>query len=656
MAPAPSIATSTPAWAAWRLDPPSATPLDSTTFRNQAQLPRLPVPPLDVTLAKVLDSCRPLAKDASEFEALKKKVEEFSQQGGVGHVLQKRLEERREQQGLKSWIAEWWDTDAYMAYRDSVVVNVSYYYGFHRLPQAPQSSKTTDPRKADPAYVAASIVETALEFRSMLVNGELVPEPAGKEGGELCMESFKWAFNACRVPASPSDYAVKTAENAPEAQHMVVVRKNHFYSLPLVDEKGRRFTVEEFMRSFQEILDRDDAPAPGVGILTGINRDTWHFAHVHLLGSARNAETIASIHSSAFVLAFDDATPEPKLKPIAEGSKSLTSPGICDFSERIWKAGGAGFGEGEAANRWWDKPLQWIVFANGEAGFIGEHSCMDGTPTARLNDFLSKRLLTQKPSPIGASDPPPSASPAVKSLPFDLDDKSLKAIESAKKEFADHVGQYKVHYLHYGRYGKEGIKKMKTSPDGWTQMVFQLAYYMTHGHPCGTYEAAQVRRFQLGRTETVRICTDATVEFTKAMLDEGKSEKERRALFQKAIEGHGKDMKNASGGMGIDRHLFGLRHLVKEGESAPLLSDPLLARSSTWNMSTSQIFIENSPAYGWGPVVGDGYGLPYMIHTEHLQFTVTCHERMPGQKFTDNLGKAADLIMDMMEGAADAKL
>jgi len=84
-----------------------------------------------------------------------------------------------------------------------------------------------------------------------------------------------------------------------------------------------------------------------------------------------------------------------------------------------------------------------------------------------LNDFLSKRLLTQKPSPIGASDPPPSASPAIKSLPFDLDDKSLQAIESAKKEFADHVGQYKVHYLHYGRYGKEGIKKMKTSPDGW---------------------------------------------------------------------------------------------------------------------------------------------------------------------------------------------
>lgn len=80
------------------------------------------------------------------------------------------------------------------------------------------------------------------------------------------------------------------------------------------------------------------------------------------------------------------------------------------------------------------------------------------------------------------------------------------------------------------------------------------------------------------------------------MLDSSKSDSDRRDLFKKAIAQHGKDMKDASAGQGIDRHLFGLRHLVKAGEEAPLLSDPLVARSSTWNMSTSQIFIENSPA------------------------------------------------------------
>jgi carnitine O-acetyltransferase len=38
-------------------------------------------------------------------------------------------------------------------------------------------------------------------------------------------------------------------------------------------------------------------------------------------------------------------------------------------------------------------------------------------------------------------------------------------------------------------------------------MVMQLAYALTYGHSVATYEAAQVRRFVLGRTETVRVCT-----------------------------------------------------------------------------------------------------------------------------------------------------
>lgn len=79
--------------------------------------------------------------------------------------------------------------DGYMRYRDSVVVNVSYYYGFSRLPQAPQGQQ--EPAGGDPAYVAASIVSTALEFRRLIAKGLLEPEKAGKEG-ELCMESYKW--------------------------------------------------------------------------------------------------------------------------------------------------------------------------------------------------------------------------------------------------------------------------------------------------------------------------------------------------------------------------------------------------------------------------------------------------------------------------------
>jgi hypothetical protein len=41
------------------------------------------------------------------------------------------------------------------------------------------------------------------------------------------------------------------------------------------------------------------------------------------------------------------------------------------------------------------------------------------------------------------------------------------------------------------------------------------------------------------------------------MLDPSKSNGEKRDLFRKAVKVHGSEMKDASSGMGVDRHLFG---------------------------------------------------------------------------------------------------
>ena len=56
------------------------------------------------------------------------------------------------------------------------------------------------------------------------------------------------AFNACRIPASPSDYAIKVAENEKEAQHFTVVKKNRFYSVPVCDENGQEFSIDQLRR------------------------------------------------------------------------------------------------------------------------------------------------------------------------------------------------------------------------------------------------------------------------------------------------------------------------------------------------------------------------------------------------------------------------
>lgn len=121
------VVAATPKWSTWRLNPASATPVTSRMLKNQSQLPKLPVPALDVTLAKVLKSCRAVAKSESEYAALEKSAVEFAGVGGLGRALQERLEAKRNDPACRNWIAEDWDMDCYMKYRDSVVVNVSYY-------------------------------------------------------------------------------------------------------------------------------------------------------------------------------------------------------------------------------------------------------------------------------------------------------------------------------------------------------------------------------------------------------------------------------------------------------------------------------------------------------------------------------------------------
>lgn len=101
----PRIQTTTPEWSKWRMNPPSAIPVDSVTFRNQSKLPKLPVNDLDVTLDKLVKSCEPLAKDQAEFDAFKAKVEAFRQQDGLGRQLQQRLVDKRAEPSVSGFAA-----------------------------------------------------------------------------------------------------------------------------------------------------------------------------------------------------------------------------------------------------------------------------------------------------------------------------------------------------------------------------------------------------------------------------------------------------------------------------------------------------------------------------------------------------------------------
>lgn len=546
-------------------------------LRFQESLPRLPVPTLEETAARYVKSLHPLLS-AAEYDTSKKAVEEFVRPGGVGRRLQEKLVARREDPAVRNWIYEWWNDAAYLSYRDPVVPYVSYFYS-HR----------DDRRRRDPAKRAAALARAALEFKAQVDAGTLEPEYMRKL--PICMDSYQWMFNACRVPARPADHPVKYDPAEQKHKHILAVRKNQFFKIPH-EVDGKQLNASELEAQFARVYELATAQrAPAVGALTSENRDVWTDARQVLLdASPKNAAALEAVESASFVVCLDDAAPVT----------------LEERARQYW--------HGDGQNRWYDKPLQFVVNDNGTSGFLGEHSMMDGTPTHRLNDYVNEVIFGNKLADL--SDPAVRsnlADPAP--VKFEVTAEVQAEIDRATRDFGAVIGQHELAVQAYQGYGKGLIKKFRTSPDAYVQLVIQLAYHKMHGRNRPTYESAATRRFQLGRTETCRSVSDDSVAFCSAMADSAAADSDRVELFRKAAAAHIEYISAASEGKGVDRHLFGLKRLLEPGEDLPAIyKDPAYGYSTSWFLSTSQLSSEYFNGYGWSQVIDQGFGIAYMIN------------------------------------------
>lgn len=541
-------------------------------LRFQDSLPRLPVPTLEETGKRYLKTLDPLLT-REELASSKAAVEEFIRPGGVGAKLQEKLIAKREDPKTKNWIYEWWNDAAYLSYRDPVVPYVSYFYS-HR----------DDRQRRDPAKRAAAITTSVLEFKKQVDGGTLEPEYMKKL--PICMDSYKWMFNASRVAARPADHPVKYSPDA--NKHIIAIRKNQFFKIPH-EINGKQLNTSELEKQFVRVYEKAQRVAP-IGALTSEHRDVWADARQALLDtSPKNQASLEAIESASFVVCLDDASPVT----------------MEERAHQYW--------HGDGANRWYDKPLQFIVNDNGTSGFMGEHSMMDGTPTHRLNDYINDLMFGNK---LDYSDPTVRSDlPEPQLISFDITPKVQAEVDRAIKDFNAVIGQHQLAVQAYQGYGKGLIKKFKCSPDAYVQMIIQLAYFKMYGKNRPTYESAATRRFQLGRTETCRTVSSESAAWCAAMNDISAKDDARLDMFRKAIASHLEYITAASDGKGVDRHLFGLKKLLEPGEEVPAIyKDPAFAYSSSWYLSSSQLSSEFFNGYGWSQVIDGGFGIAYMIN------------------------------------------
>ncbi|KAK9464923.1 acyltransferase ChoActase/COT/CPT [Lipomyces arxii] len=584
-------------------------------LRFQESLPRLPVPSLKDTAAVYLKSVHPIVSP-EQFRNTVNVVQKFISDQGEGPALQKRLLAKATDPNVKNWVYDWWNDAAYMSYRDPVVPYVSYFYG-HK----------DDPVRKTAASRGAAIVTAALDFKMLVDSKNLEPEYLKRR--PLCMDSYKWMFNACRIPAPGSDHAVKYSPESPENKTITVIRKNRFYDLPYEVDGVQLSTAELEAQLAKIIADADAQPkAPAVGAISSANRDREVVYRNHLRSDPTNAKLLARVEASAFVLALDDGT----------SPSSLT-----ERAHQFW--------HGDGANRWYDKPCQFIVCDNGVSGFMGEHSMMDGTPTCRLNDYVCDVILNNKVS-HGSSLrqlPPPQE------LKFSVSDIVQADLAEAQEAFKKEIGLHEVEVLAYTRFGKDLIKTFKASPDAYVQMALQLAHYRMFGCLRPTYESATTRQYQLGRTEVCRSASDDALSFVEAFGKTDVSPSEKVALMRQAMNAHVEYVGAATAGFGCDRHLFGLKNLVDKGSPMPeIFTDPTYGFSTTWIFSTSQLSSEFFNAYGWSQVTDKGFGIAYMINGGSLQFNV-CSKFQNSPELSRQIGKALDDMADMFQTAEPPK-
>ncbi|KAM9582381.1 carnitine O-palmitoyltransferase 1, muscle isoform [Guaruba guarouba] len=565
-------------------------------YSFQTSLPKLPVPPVQATITRYLESVRPLMDDEkyTKMETLAKEFKET-----IAPRLQKYLI-------LKSWwttnyVSDWWEEYIYLRGRSPIMVN-SNYYAMDFLYVTPSHIQ---------AARAGNAVHAMILYRRKLDRGELPPLMA-LGIVPMCSSQSERMFNTTRIPGKETDRLLHLGDS----RHVAVFHRGRFYRLGLY-KGGQLLPPCDLQLQFQRILDDPSGPQPGeerLAALTAGERAPWAEARARFFSRGPNKASLDAIEGAAFFVALDEEA--HGAAPRREGCMDAYAKSLL---------------HGRCYDRWFDKSFTLVVYPNGKLGANAEHSWADAPIIGHLWEFMlgTDRFELGYTEDGHCKGEPNTMLPPPQRLQWDIPEECCAAIERSyllARALAEDVD---FHVFHFSDFGKGLIKRCRTSPDAFIQISLQLAHFRDKGRFCLTYEASMTRLFRDGRTETVRSCTAESTAFVRSMADPAQSRAERQRLFRLAAEKHQLMYRLAMTGAGIDRHLFCLYLMSRYlGLQSPFLAQVL---SEPWRLSTSQtpqqqlnMFDLNkfpdhvSTGGGFGPVADDGYGVSYIIAGENL--------------------------------------
>ncbi|XP_074000301.1 carnitine O-palmitoyltransferase 1, muscle isoform isoform X2 [Numenius arquata] len=569
-------------------------------YSFQTSLPKLPVPSVEATITRYLQSVRPLMDDEryGKMEALAKEFKEKT-----APRLQKYLI-------LKSWwttnyVSDWWEEYIYLRGRSPLMVNSNYY-----------------------AMVRA--------------RGDTVP---------MCSYQSERMFNTTRIPGKETD----TLLHLVDSKHLAVYHKGRFYKVWLY-YGGQVLRPRDLEMQFQRILDDPSPPQPGeerLAALTAGERVPWAEARARFFSHGKNKASLDAIERAAFFLTLDEE--EHGYVPGQEGcmdayAKSLLHGQCYDrwfdksFTLVVYKNGKLG---ANAEHSWADAPIighLWefmLATDKFQLGYTEGGHCL-GEPDTLLAP--PQRLQWDIPQECRAAIE--SSYRLAKALADDVDfccfqfNRFGKGLIKKCRTSPDAFIQISLQLAHFRDKG-----------------CFCLTYEASMTRLFREGRTETVRSCTAEATAFVRSMVDAhQTRVERQRLFKLAAEKHQQ-MYRMAMTGAGID-RHLFCLYVVSRYLG-----VQSPFLAQVLSEPWrLSTSQTPQQQLKMFDLNKYPDHvstggGFGPVADDGYGVSYIIAGENLiTFHVSSKFSSPetdSKRFGRNIRQAMLDIAELFDKPAE---
>ena len=483
----------------------SAQPPDDAVkpmWRNQADLPRLPIPDLESTQELFLEVSETIVS-RNVFKDLKAKTNAFFSSDAA--ALQAKLVKIDENHPNESWFHDF-HNDMYM--------NARYPTFLFKNPCAVCKDELLRNMGIEGQLnTAAHIVCATMIFAERVISETL--EPDEFKGFPLDMLQYSRMFGTTRIPQKERDSFIY-AKNLGELRHIVVARDGKWWKLD-VNGKLKDVKFHKVRASLEAIMresDEDDGAAEDIGALTCDGRDDWAENRIQLVSEEANEGWIRCIDEALFVLCLDRNA--ETVTASSEEIKSSSADADLHSRSSLDDAMRAAC-HGDMSSRWFDKPLQVIITPDGKVCSNSEHSWGDGIALVRWGKEILEEM--QEQAYVSAADADGEDSYATERFRWSLTDDMRETIRGCKRKAERVAETWTFSEFYFKEFGADFFKQNKLSPDGVMQQILQLAYMKKHGKFVSTYCIAQHMAFKAGRNERMRSNTGKALAFVQSVID-----------------------------------------------------------------------------------------------------------------------------------------